>query len=155
MLSYHMCAVGTTLLNPVQNPESLKVWRNLNKGGKTPISFALLVTVFFCFFQVKALSNEWAKRAAIPSHVVQMLNNFPTTLHPMSQFSAAIVALNSESKFAEAYSKGVHKSKYWEVRYSLTIAAYFALHVLADNCGAGKRKCFHLLLKNQANRNHQ
>jgi len=33
----------------------------------------------------------------------------------MSQFSSAITALNSESKFAQAYSAGVHKSKYWEV----------------------------------------
>lgn len=44
-----------------------------------------------------------------------MLDNFPTNLHPMSQFSAAITALNSESSFARAYSEGVHKSKYWEV----------------------------------------
>jgi len=33
----------------------------------------------------------------------------------MSQFSAAIAALNSESKFAKAYADGIHKSKYWEV----------------------------------------
>lgn len=33
----------------------------------------------------------------------------------MSQLSAAITVLNSESKFAKAYSSGVHKSKYWEV----------------------------------------
>ena len=44
-----------------------------------------------------------------------MLNNFPETLHPMSQFSAAITAMNSESKFAKAYAQGVHKSAYWEV----------------------------------------
>lgn len=61
------------------------------------------------------VSKEWAKRAALPSHVVTMLDNFPTNLHPMSQFSAAITALNSESNFARAYSEGVHKSKYWEV----------------------------------------
>jgi len=35
----------------------------------------------------------------------------------MSQFSAAITALNSESKFARAYSDGMHKSKYWEETY--------------------------------------
>lgn len=65
--------------------------------------------------QVSWVSKEWAKRAALPSHVVTMLDNFPTNLHPMSQFSAAITALNSESSFARAYSEGVHKSKYWEV----------------------------------------
>ena len=34
----------------------------------------------------------------------------------MTQFSAAITAMQLESKFAKAYSEGIHKSKYWEVR---------------------------------------
>ena len=53
-----------------------------------------------------------------------MLNNFPSNLHPMSQFSAAITALNTESKFAKAYADGVKKTKYWEVQYTVY------LHVL-------------------------
>lgn len=65
--------------------------------------------------QVSWLSREWARRAALPSHVVTMLDNFPTNLHPMSQLSAAITALNSESKFARAYAEGIHRVKYWEV----------------------------------------
>ena len=67
-------------------------------------------------FQVQAISKEWAGRADLPPHVVNMLNNFPSNLHPMAQFSAAITALNSESKFSKGYSDGVPKSKYWEVR---------------------------------------
>ncbi|XP_037085166.1 probable citrate synthase 2, mitochondrial [Pollicipes pollicipes] len=67
--------------------------------------------------QVQSVSKEWADRADLPSHVVTMLNNFPANLHPMSQFSAAITALNSESKFARAYAEGVHKTKYWELCY--------------------------------------
>ncbi|NWS35581.1 CISY protein, partial [Polioptila caerulea] len=63
------------------------------------------------------LSREWAKRAALPSHVVTMLDNFPTNLHPMSQLSAAVTALNSESKFARAYADGIHRAKYWEFVY--------------------------------------
>jgi len=88
------------------------------KGGSEPLPeglFWLLITGEVPNeAQVQAVSKEWAKRAALPSHVVTLLNNFPTTLHPMSQFSSAITALNSESKFAQAYSSGVHKSKYWE-----------------------------------------
>lgn len=71
--------------------------------------------------QVKAVSAEWAARADIPSHVTTMIKNFPSTLHPMSQFSAAISALQSESKFAKAYSEGVHKTKYWESTYEDTM----------------------------------
>lgn len=67
------------------------------------------------FLQVHAVSKEWADRGGLPNHVVQMLNNFPSSLHPMSQFSAAITALQSESKFAKAYSEGVSKAKHWEV----------------------------------------
>ena len=69
----------------------------------------------FSLIQVKAISKEWADRGSIPSHVVHMLNNFPNNLHPMSQFSAAICAMQSDSKFAKAYADGVHKSTYWEV----------------------------------------
>lgn len=82
------------------------------------VSWVFCLIYLFCVhlsFQVNWVSKEWAKRAALPSHVVTMLDNFPTNLHPMSQFSAAITALNSESSFARAYSEGVHKSKYWEV----------------------------------------
>ena len=50
---------------------------------------------------MKSLSEDWASRAELPSHVVTMLNNFPAHLHPMAQFAAAIAALNSESKFAK------------------------------------------------------
>ncbi|GFO04970.1 citrate synthase [Plakobranchus ocellatus] len=67
--------------------------------------------------QVDAISKEWNERAEIPNHVITMLNNFPSKLHPMSQFSAAICAMNSESKFAKGYSEGIHKSKYWELCY--------------------------------------
>lgn len=66
--------------------------------------------MFTRFFQ------EWNERSPLPNHVITMLNNFPHNLHPMTQFSAAITVLNSESKFAKAYSEGVNKLKYWEVR---------------------------------------
>ena len=66
--------------------------------------------------QVTAISRDWASRAALPQHVVQMVNNFPSSLHPMSQFSAGVTAMQSESKFAKAYSEGIPKTQYWEVR---------------------------------------
>ncbi|OWK16579.1 CS, partial [Cervus elaphus hippelaphus] len=85
------------------------------KGGEEPLPeglFWLLVTG-----QIPAEEQEWAKRAALPSHVVTMLDNFPTNLHPMSQLSAAVTALNSESNFARAYAEGVNRAKYWELIY--------------------------------------
>lgn len=88
-------------------------------GGEEPLPeglFWLLITGEVpTEAQVKALSKEWANRATLPAHVVSLLNNMPSNLHPMSQLSCAVTALNSESKFAKAYSEGVNKAKYWEV----------------------------------------
>ena len=72
--------------------------------------------MFLCLrIKVRAISRDWASRAALPQHVVQMVNNFPDSLHPMAQFSAAVTAMHSDSKFAKAYADGIHKTKYWEV----------------------------------------
>ncbi|XP_057559715.1 citrate synthase, mitochondrial [Hippopotamus amphibius kiboko] len=91
------------------------------KGGEEPLPeglFWLLVTGQIpTEEQVSWLSKEWAKRAALPSHVVTMLDNFPTNLHPMSQLSAAVTALNSESTFVHAYAEGINRTKYWELIY--------------------------------------
>lgn len=67
--------------------------------------------------QANALSREWASRAAIPTHVQDMINAFPSTLHPMSQFSAAVTACQSESIFAKQYAEGMAKTDYWEATY--------------------------------------
>jgi citrate synthase len=76
--------------------------------------------------QVNALSREWANRAALPGHVVTMLNNFPSTLHPMSQLSAAITALNHESKYAKAYSE-VNRIAINHVRLILSLHLFLSM----------------------------
>lgn len=81
--------------------------------------------------QVAWVTNEWNERADLPSHVVTMLNNFPSSLHPMAQFSAAIVACNTESQFKAAYEKGVHKSTYWEYVYEDTMEVIAKLPTIA------------------------
>ncbi|KAF6197892.1 hypothetical protein GE061_007634 [Apolygus lucorum] len=82
--------------------------------------------------QVKAISKEWAQRAELPPHIVTMLNNFPASkMHPMTQFSAAITALNTESKFAQAYAQGVKKALYWESIYEDSMDLIAKLPVVA------------------------
>ncbi|KAH9409054.1 hypothetical protein TYRP_011328 [Tyrophagus putrescentiae] len=81
--------------------------------------------------QVDALSRQFAAHADLPSHVVTMLNNFPANMHPMSQFSAAVTACNTESQFAKAYEQGVHKSKYWELVYEDAIRLIAKLPTMA------------------------
>lgn len=72
------------------------------------------------------VSKEWAARAELPQHVVMMLNNFPEDLHPMTQFSAAIAALNKDSKFAKAYHDGVKKTDYWMVSFVFSLQDHIA-----------------------------
>jgi len=96
--------------------------------------------------QVKAVSKEWSDRAHLPSHVVTMLKNFPANLHPMAQFSAAVTACNSESKFAKAYADGTKKVLYWESVYEdsmdliaklPTIAAMIYRNLYRDHTSVG------------------
>ncbi|KAG8906050.1 citrate (Si)-synthase [Tulasnella sp. 403] len=63
--------------------------------------------------QVRGLSAEWAARATIPSFVEELIDRCPSTLHPMSQFSLAVTALNHDSAFAKAYAEGISKKDYW------------------------------------------
>nr|VWO96081.1 Uncharacterized protein [Ganoderma boninense] len=64
--------------------------------------------------QVTALSKDWAARASLPAFVEEILDRCPPTLHPMSQFSLAVTALNHDSAFAKAYQAGISKKEYWQ-----------------------------------------
>lgn len=87
-------------------------------GGTQPVPegmFWLLMTGEIpTVEEVRQLTAELHSRARIPDHVDKLIDTFPKNMHPMSQFSAAVLALQTESKFAQAYHEGVHKSTYWE-----------------------------------------
>lgn len=63
------------------------------------------------------VSNAWARRSNVPKHVFDMLDKLPANTHPMTQFSAAVLALQTESVFAAAYRKGINKKDYWDPMY--------------------------------------
>jgi citrate synthase len=60
------------------------------------------------------VGSNWTKRAVVPNHVFDVIDAFPLGSHPMTQFSAAIMAMQTESEFAQAYRNGVNKKEYWE-----------------------------------------
>ncbi len=66
---------------------------------------------------VLQVSNIWARRSNVPKFVFDMLDSLPLNLHPMTQFSMAIMALQKESVFAAAYRKGLNKKEYWDPMY--------------------------------------
>lgn len=66
---------------------------------------------------VRALSNEWARRSIVPRHVFDTLDSLPASTHPMTQFSIGVMAMQTESLFAAAYRKGISKKEYWDYTY--------------------------------------
>ncbi len=62
----------------------------------------------------KALTEELASRAKVPSYVWKVLEAMPANSHPMCMLDTAILAMQRESKFAKAYAAGMSKMDYWK-----------------------------------------
>ncbi len=101
-------------------PELRKVLPKRNEG-KEPLPeglfWLMLVGELPTDDQVSWLSAQWAKRAEIPKHTEKVLEALPADTHPMTQFSTAILSLQSSSEFANRYAEGMNKSEYWEATY--------------------------------------
>jgi len=67
--------------------------------------------------EVNWLSDEWEKRGAVPQHTFDVLDALGADTHPMTQLSAAIVSMQSESVFAARYAEGMSKAEYWDAAY--------------------------------------
>ncbi|MBS1604892.1 MAG: citrate (Si)-synthase, eukaryotic [Bacteroidetes bacterium] len=63
---------------------------------------------------VHDITANWQRRSHVPNHVFAAIEALPLDSHPMTQFVVAIMALQTESKFAERYAKGMAKKDYWE-----------------------------------------
>jgi len=104
-------------------------------GGSEPLPEALLWLLITGEIpteqQTRELSADLAHRAKLPQHVITTLKHFPKDLHPMSQFSAAINACQSESLFAKAYHQGVNKSLYWEYAFEDTLNIIAKVPIIA------------------------
>jgi len=90
-------------------------------GGNEPlpegIFYLMLIGELPTEEDVKEVSNNWARRSNVPKHVFDMLDKMPLTTHPMTQFSMAILALQTESVFSAVYRKGINKKNYWDPTY--------------------------------------
>ena len=66
---------------------------------------------------VHLISLELEKRSLVPEYVFDVINNLPKDMHPMTQFSIAILSLRNESEFSKAYNQGVSKKDYWDTTF--------------------------------------
>jgi citrate synthase len=90
------------------------------KGGENlpeGIFYLLLIGELPTEEDASEISNQWARRSHVPKHVFDMLDMLPRHTHPMTQFSMAIMAMQTESNFAAEYRKGINKKNYWDPMY--------------------------------------
>ena len=64
--------------------------------------------------QVDMVSRELNMRSQVPKHVFDVIDAMPLTAKPMTIFSAAIIAMATESRFQKAYREGISKKDIWE-----------------------------------------
>ena len=81
--------------------------------------------------QVRGLSRELAEKAQLPRFVEDMLNSFPTDLHPMTQFACAVSALNHGSVFAKKYESGMRKRDFWNPTFDDSLSLLAKLPTIA------------------------
>lgn len=95
------------------------------EGGKEPLPeglfWLMLIGDIPTDREVKWLTEEWKKRSKVPEHTFKMLDALPVDTHPMTQFSSAILSMQTESIFAKRYAEGISKSDYWDAYYEDTM----------------------------------
>ena len=95
------------------------------EGGNEPLPeglfYLMLVGDVPSHEDVDHISATWARRSHVPNHVFNVIEALPVSSHPMTQFCAAILALQTESKFAQAYNDGISKKDYWDYVYEDTM----------------------------------
>jgi citrate synthase len=68
--------------------------------------------------QTLEVVEDWKTRSAVPQYVWDVLQALPPDSHPMAMFSAAIVAMQRESVYAQHYAKGgFKKTEYWDATF--------------------------------------
>ena len=67
--------------------------------------------------EVVEVAEEFKKRAPVPQYVFDVLRAMPRDTHPMTMFSAAILAMQRESVFVQRYNAGISKMDYWDATY--------------------------------------
>jgi citrate synthase len=98
----------------------------LPKGkGKEPLPeglfWLMLVDEIPTEAEVEWLSDQWERRSKLPPHVCRVIEKLPASTHPMTQFTIAINAMQTESHFARRYSEGMNKNEYWDATYEDTM----------------------------------
>ncbi len=61
------------------------------------------------------IEDEWKARSKVPDYVFRVIDSFPENGSTMAMFSAAVLSMSSDSKFAKSYQELLIKSDYWKM----------------------------------------
>jgi len=90
----------------------------LLKGTSIPLVgglyYLLLVGEIPTLEDALEVENEWKARSKVPQYVFDVLRAMPANALPMTMFSQAILALQTESIFTKKYDQGLRKEDYWD-----------------------------------------
>jgi citrate synthase len=75
--------------------------------------------------------EEFKKHRQVPQYVIDIMRAMPTDTHPMTMFSAGILAMQRESIFVKRYNEGMKKTDYWEPMFDDVLNLLPKLPVLA------------------------
>ncbi len=101
-------------------PELQEKLPKISEGGEPlpeGLFYLMLIGEIPSHEDVMNLSKDFATRAHVPQHVFDVIDALPKNSKPMTQFSAAILSLATESIFQKAYRAGVNKKFYWDATY--------------------------------------
>jgi citrate synthase len=77
------------------------------------------------------LVDEFKARRELPQYVIDLLRAMPRDTHPMTLYSAGILAMQRESIFVRRYNEGMSKMDYWEPMFEDVLNLLPKLPVLA------------------------
>ncbi|HZJ47913.1 MAG TPA: citrate (Si)-synthase, partial [Acidimicrobiia bacterium] len=63
---------------------------------------------------VADLVQDLKDRSGVPQYVFDVLRAMPSDTHPMTMFSAGILAMQRESEYVKAYNEGLGKMDHWQ-----------------------------------------
>lgn len=90
-------------------------------GGQEPLPeglfYLMLIGELPTEADVQNLSSVLSRRSHVPNHVFDAIEALPISTHPMTMFTVAVMALQTESVFAKAYADGMGKKDYWSYMY--------------------------------------
>lgn len=81
--------------------------------------------------EVNEVIEDLKKRGRVPQYIWDMLRAMPRDTHPMTMFSAAVLALQRESEFVPKYNAGMSKMDYWDPMYEDAMNLIAKLHTIA------------------------